>query len=118
MRIVLGVIVGYLIFAVTAFLTFRLTGHDSHGPREQISTSFIIISIVIGTVAAFIGGYVAAVIARNKWAPKIVATIIALVALISFAYSNGRGMWTQLSAIVLMAPAANIGGALARRRVQ
>lgn len=117
MRTVLGVIVGYLIFGVTAFLTFRLTGHDPHGPREQISTAFIIISIVVGMVAALIGGYVAALIARNKLAPKLVATIIVLLALVSVAFTNGNGIWSQLAAIVLIAPAANIGGALANRRL-
>lgn len=115
MRTLLGVIVGYLIFAVIAFLTFRLTGHDPHLPREQISTSFIIISIVVGVVAALIGGYISAVIARNKLAPRLVATVIILLALVSVAFSNGKSLWSQLSAIILMAPAANIGGVLARR---
>jgi CDP-diglyceride synthetase len=118
MRTVLGVIVGYLIFGVSAFLIFRLTGHDPHLARERISTSFIIISIVVGIIAAIIGGYVAAVIARNRWAPKIVATVIILLAVVSVAYSNDKGVWSQVAAIVLMGPAANIGGALAKRRVQ
>ena len=34
MRFVSGVILGYLIFAGSAFLLFRITGHDPHAPAS------------------------------------------------------------------------------------
>jgi hypothetical protein len=95
MRTVLGVIVGYLIFGVTAFLMFRLTGHYPHGPREQATTGFMIVSIVVGIIAALIGGYVAAVIAHRTLAPKLMAVIIIVLALVSVAYSHGSGIWSR-----------------------
>jgi hypothetical protein len=119
MRTILAAIIGYLIFAVSAFLMFRLTGHQAHGAHEQPSTEFIIISIVVGMVAALIGGYVAAAIAGKKVAATIVAIVIAAGAILSgiaaASMMHGQGLWSNIAAVVLMAPAAKLGGALAKR---
>jgi hypothetical protein len=116
MRTALGAIVGYLLFGVTAFLMFRLTGHYPHGAHEHPSAAFMVISIVIGIVAALLGGYVAAAIARKQLAATIVAVVIALLAVISAAYSGGVGLWSNLAAICLMAPAAKFGGGFVKRQ--
>jgi hypothetical protein len=110
MRTFLGAVVGYLLFGVTAFLMFRLTGHYPHRPHEHASTAFMIISIIIGIIAALIGGYVAVAIAGRQLAASIVALVIALLAVISAAFSGGVGLWSNLAAICLMAPAAKFGG--------
>ena len=120
MRTLLGVIVGYLIFGVSAFLMFRLTGHYPHGPHEQPSTGFVVISIVVGIVAAVIGGWVAAAISGKRVAATIVAVVIAVLAVLSgivtITMMHGQGLWSNLAAVALMAPAAQIGGALAKKR--
>lgn len=112
MRTVLGVIVGYLIFALSALLTFRISGHD---PHERATAAFMAGSIVAGMIAALIGGYLAVAIGRSKGAATALAVIIALVAVISGAYTNGS-VWSNIAAAVLMAPAAKIGGGLRRVR--
>lgn len=112
LRTIVGVIIGYLIFGVSAVLIFRLTGHD---PHERASTAFMVGTIVAGIVAALIGGYVAVLIARSKHAATALAVIITLIAVISSAYAKGS-LWSNLAAAVLMGPAAKIGGGLARRR--
>jgi hypothetical protein len=119
MRTVVGVIVGYLIFGITAFLMFRLTGHQPHGPHEQGSATFIVVSIVVGIIAALIGGYVAVVIAGSRTAATIVAVVIAVLAILSGIATglmmHGQGLWSNIAAVVLMAPAARWGGTLAKR---
>lgn len=59
MRVVSGVILGYLVFGLSAFALFRITNHDPHAPA---STSFEIGSIVYGILFALLAGYVASFI--------------------------------------------------------
>ena len=112
MRSVLGVIVGYLIFAASAVLIFQVSGHD---PHEPASTTFMVESIVGGIVAALVGGYVAATIARRQRAATELALVIAVLAVLSAAFVHGRSLWSNIAAAVLMAPAAKLGGALTKR---
>jgi peptidoglycan/LPS O-acetylase OafA/YrhL len=119
MRTVLGVIVGYLIFGVSSFLVFRLTGHDPHSHFETPSMTFIVGSIAAGIVAALVGGYVAAAISRKASAATILGIVIAVLAIVggiaSAVLMGGRALWSNIAAVVLMAPAAKLGGTLAKR---
>ena len=103
-RGILGALLGYVIFATPAALMFNLMGWDPHAPA---SLAVIVASTVVGIVAAAIGGYVAARIGRARWPGVVVAALIAVGALISLVASPGGGaIWSQLVAILLMAPAA------------
>jgi hypothetical protein len=113
MRSVAGVIVGYLVFAVSALLIFRISGHD---PHEPATTAFMVEAIAAGMVAALIGGYVAVMIAARQRAATELALVIAVLAVLSAASMHGRSLWSNIAAVVLMAPAAKLGGALAKRR--
>lgn len=70
------------------------------------------LSIAIGVVAAAVGGWVTAALANHHRRLHAVAlgVLIALGALVSLIMRPGAGaIWTQVSAICLMAPAAVLG---------
>ncbi len=114
MRLVSGVILGYMLFAFSAFGLFRITHHDPHAPAsisfEVGATAYgILFAIVAGFVASFIGGR------RDMLAAKCVAVILAMVALVSMI---SRGIsWSPMSAFLLMAPAVLLGGWMNRIKV-
>ncbi len=115
-RSILAVIIGYLVFAVSAVLLFSLSGRDSH---DVVPMWFLLISIVYGAFFAALGGYLAATIARrNKFRyAAILSIVIGTGALISLLSRPGKGaIWSQLSALLVMAPAAMIGGYLRDRK--
>jgi hypothetical protein len=114
-RTVAGVIIGYVIFAVSAALLFQVSGRNPHG---GVSMPFMLSSIVYGMFFAALGGWVAARIAKTPWKPAIaVAVVIATGALLSISMSSSRdARWSQWSAVLLMAPSALIGGWLVGRR--
>lgn len=111
MRTLLGIIIGYLVFGVSAVVLFRAAGVDPHG---SASVPFVIGSIVYGMAFAALGGVVAVTIARRGALPAVVvALVIALGALASIVALRGHGigaLWSPLAALVLMAPSAAAGG--------
>lgn len=115
MRSVVAVVVGYLIFALSAVLLFQLSGQNPHGVA---SSQFMLLTIVCGMLFAALGGYVAEKIGKNPWKPCIaLAVVIATGAIVSIiATPSTESRWSQWSAIILMAPAALLGGGLAIRR--
>ncbi|MEO8275050.1 MAG: hypothetical protein ABI639_02465 [Thermoanaerobaculia bacterium] len=115
LRSVLAVISGYAIFAAGAFAFFRISGQAPHQPAP---VSIMIASIAVGVLCALLGGYAAARLAgRRPLAHGIaVAVILELGALASLVSTLGHGaIWTQVSALVLMSPAAALGGWLRSR---
>jgi hypothetical protein len=110
MRSFLAIVVGYFVFAISAVLLFQLAHVD---PHQQPGVGFMIGSTIYGIVFACAGGYTAARIAGKKELVNagILAGIIALLALISILAQPGLpSYWSQLAAIVFMAPAAVVGG--------
>ncbi len=115
-RSIVAVIAGYFVFAVSAVLLFSITGRD---PHDNAPAWFLITSIVYGGVFAAIGGYLSAVIAkRNQFLHAgLVTIVIGSGALISLLSKPGKGaIWSQLSALLIMAPSAMIGGYLWARK--
>jgi hypothetical protein len=114
MRVVSGVILGYLIFAGSAFLLFRITGHDPHVPA---SISFEIGAIAFGVLFAALAGFIASFIGgrRDMLAAKCVAVILALVAIVSMIATVVS--WSQVWAVLVMAPAVLLGGWMYRIKV-
>jgi hypothetical protein len=115
LRSIGSVAAGYLVFAGSAALLFQLSGQEPHAPA---SAAFKIASAVWGSVFALVAGFVTGHIAGRRPATHaaIVALLIAVGALVSLVLSPGEGArWSQLSALLLMAPCAWLGGALARR---
>jgi hypothetical protein len=110
-RSILGVFIGYAIFALSAVVLFHATGRD---PHSQQDATFTAIAIVYGMVFAAVGGLLSALIAgrRPMLHAAIVCAILALGAIASLLSRPGAGaLWSQIAAIVLMAPSALVGGA-------
>ncbi len=117
-RSILGVVAGYFIFAVSAVLLFSLSGRDSH---DVAPPGFMLTSIIYGAFFAALGGYVAATIARRHEFRQaaILSLVIGTGAFISLLARPGKGaIWSQLSALLVMAPAAMIGGYLRNRKTE
>src|SRR5262249_5734574 len=114
MRIASGIILGYLVFAGSAFLLFCITGHDPHSPA---SIRFEIGAIVFGVLFSGLAGFIASFIGgrRDMFAAKCVAILLALVAIVS-AISTGV-CWSQIWAVIAMAPAVLLGGWMYRIKV-
>jgi peptidoglycan/LPS O-acetylase OafA/YrhL len=77
-------------------------------------------SIAFGMVFALLGGFVAAWLARRRPLAHgvAVAGVLALGAGISLLSTRGKGaVWSQVAALVLMAPCAVLGGWLRLRQV-
>jgi hypothetical protein len=117
LRGVVGVVAGYLVFGISAGFLFRATGQDPHAPA---TLAFIVFSTLYGMAFAFLGGFVAATIAgiRSLVPAVAVGTLIAAGAIVSLLARPGSGeIWSQLAALLLMAPSAIAGGAARLRFV-
>jgi len=105
-----SVILGYLVFALAAVAFFRLSGQP---PHAEAPLSIMLASILVGMVAAFAGGCLAAHLAgRRPLAHGVaVALVLALGAALSLASTLGHGaIWSQVAALVVLAPSAALGG--------
>ena len=116
-RSVIAVIVGCLIFALSAFAFFQISGQ---APHQVAPVPIMIGSIAFGMVFALLGGFVAAWLARRRPLAHgvAVAAILALGAAISLLSTLGKGeVWSQVAALALMAPCAVLGGWLRMRQI-
>ena len=107
MRVVSGVVLGYLAFGLSSFALFRITHHDPHAPA---SISSELSSIVYGILFAMLAGYIASFIGgrHDMLAAKIVAVLLAVIAIASM-FAAGIS-WSPVAALLLMAPAVLLGG--------
>jgi peptidoglycan/LPS O-acetylase OafA/YrhL len=85
-----SVIVGYLIFALSAFALFQISGQP---PHQAASAPFIFGSIIFGAMSALLGGYLAAWLAKRRPLAHgfAVAAVLALGAAISLLSTLGKG---------------------------
>jgi len=116
LRSFVAVLVGYAIFAVSSFALFRVTGQDPHAPAPLL---FMAMTVVIGDTFAMIGGYVAGWLAgRRPLAHGVAAAVlIAVGAVVSLTATIGHGsVWTQVAALLFMAPSAVVGGWMRQAR--
>ena len=117
LRSIASVLLGYIVFAVSAFSYFKIV---KQAPHEAAPLSIMLGSIAIGIVAAYLGGYLAALLAGRRPLTHgiAVACILALGAAASLASTLGHGgaIWSQVAALVLMAPSAAAGGWFRSRR--
>ena len=115
MRAFLAVFTGYLIFAGSAVLLFRVTKVDPHSPA---AVSFELLTIAYGFAFALLGGFVTGKIARRTdlSCGIALALLIALGATVSMIARPGEGaLWTQTAALLLFAPASLAGDWIRRR---
>lgn len=115
MRSVAAVVAGYLVFGISTAAMFALGGQD---PLRPAPVLFMIVSTVLGILAAALGGWVGARLApfqprRHAAAVAILLGTIALVSLVL--HPAGSPVWSPIAALCLMAPAAYAGGRSARK---
>lgn len=113
LRSIAAVAAGYVVFAASAALLFQLSGVD---PQAPSSAGFKIGSIIWGVIFALVAGWLTARVAvrRPGTHAAVLALLIAAGALISLLASSSTSVWSQVAALVFMAPAAWVGGVLVR----
>jgi hypothetical protein len=112
LRSVIAVVVGYLVFAASAVALFQVSGHD---PHSSDSIGFMVLGIFWGFFFATLAGFVAARIGgRYEIEHSLaVASLIAAAGAASLLMRDSLGViWTQLAALLVMAPSAMAGGYL------
>ena len=107
-RNIIAVILGYVIFAVSAVLLFQLSKID---PHANPSTGVIIVTLVFGFVFSFIGGLLTQLISKphSLTINYVLAAIMTGFAAFSWFKSPGNH-FSQIAAIFLFAPASILGG--------
>jgi hypothetical protein len=117
MRAFLAVVAGYLIFAGSAVVFFRLANVDPHSPAV---VGFEALTIAYGLGFSTLSGFVAGKVARRAdlVCGIALAFVIALGASVSIIARPGAGaLWTQTAAVLLFAP-ASLAGDWVRKRMQ
>ena len=109
-RSILAVLAGYAVFVLGAALVFGLSGQK---PHADASAGFKTLAIVVGTAFAIAGGYLTGSIAKK--APVGHATALGVVLAGIAAWSIHASpvkdpIWSQVSALLFMAPGAILGG--------
>lgn len=106
MRTALGVLAGYILFAFSASALYVVTGRD---PHAAASASFLVGRVAFGVAVAALAGLLAGRIARERHrvAALSLALVIAAGAVVSMMERpDVATLWTQMAAVLLMAPAA------------
>ncbi|HVT44789.1 MAG TPA: hypothetical protein VMT00_10390 [Thermoanaerobaculia bacterium] len=116
LRSVIGILAGYLVFALAAVLIFAIPALEPFAPPPW---PFLIASTILGICFSSLAGYVAAAIARRR--PLLhslaITIIIGAAALGTLIAQWGKvAVWSQLATATLVAPAALLGGWIRRRR--
>jgi hypothetical protein len=114
LRSIGAVAAGYFIFAASGLLLFQLAGRD---PHQAAPLTFKTAAIIWGCVFALVAGWLTARIVPRRPATHaaILAALIATGALVSIVFSPPGVIWSQVSALVCMAPCAWLGGRIAAR---
>ena len=86
---ILAVIIGYVVMVAFIFITFSIAyiAMGTDGAFQpgvyDVSALWIAITIVLGIVAAILGGLVCVMIAKNQQAVKILAGLVLVLGLVS-----------------------------------
>ncbi|HEY5885263.1 MAG TPA: hypothetical protein VIT88_11285 [Pyrinomonadaceae bacterium] len=87
-RAIAGVVVGYVVMALLIFLTFSVAylgmgaNRAFHPGSFNPSLFWIVISFFLGFVAALVGGYTCATIAKSKRAAQVLAALVFVIGII------------------------------------
>jgi uncharacterized membrane protein len=107
-RKILSIIIGYLVFAVTALALFEFAGQNAHSNPTNI---FAFFAAIYGAFFSFLAGLVSQYVAKtsNLKINYVLAFMIAAFATFSLLKTVGNH-WTQLLAIFIFAPVSILGG--------
>jgi hypothetical protein len=110
LRSIGAVLAGYLVFGLSTALLFTIMRQD---PHAAAATVYIVGATIYGAVFGAIGGFLTAWIAtwRRMIHVAILAGVIAGVAAVSMlTRASDEPLWSQLAAMLVIAPAAIVGG--------
>ena len=117
MRSIGAVLFGWLIFAVSTIVLFKLAGRDPHASASQ---GFVIFGTLCGMAFAVASGFVAAWLA-GAWEVEhslALSTIIAAAGAASLLSNNAQGAhWSEIAALLIIAPMAMVGGYIRIRQL-
>jgi len=114
-RSIVAVLAGYLTFAASVAVLFLVSGVDRH---MAPTAAFAIGASMYGMGFAGLAGWITTRVAadRTDRHARLLAVLIAGLALVSLATQYAHGsVWSELATLLLMAPAARMGGALGTR---
>ena len=108
LRSILSVIIGWLVWGISVGLLIVMTGVDLQG---ESSAFFKIGSTFYGIVFSFLGGFVTALIAKQRRLLHSIAVslLIILISLAALYLTEGKH-WSEWINIFIIAPFAAIGG--------
>ena len=112
LRSILAVLAGYAVFVLSALLVFGLSGQK---PHADASAAFKTLAIVVGTTFAIAGGYLTAIIAKKSPVAHSTALGVLLASIAAWSIHASPlkdPIWSQVSAILFMAPGAILGGVI------
>ena len=112
-RNIAAVVVGYLIFAVSALLLFKLGGID---PHAEAGTATTLLVVLFGAIFSFVAGCVAKVISASR--TLIVNVVLAALMFAFAAFSSLRSTgdhYTQFAAMFIFAPVSILGGLVSKK---
>jgi uncharacterized membrane protein YjjP (DUF1212 family) len=118
LRSALAVLVGYLLFAGSAVAFFAVSGRD---PHARASLAFTVMTTLYGMFFAALGGYLTVSLSRRQKFEHAfeVAFLIAVSGAALILGRPGQGPdWSQLAALLTMAPMAMVGGYLRLRQLR
>lgn len=87
-RKIVGVIVGYIVMALVVFLTFSAAylimgaNHAFKPGTYDVSLRWAALSFVLSLIAAIVGGYVCALIAKSTRAAQVLAGIVIILGIL------------------------------------
>jgi hypothetical protein len=112
-RNIAAVVVGYLVFAVSALLLFKLGGIDPHA-EAGIGTMLLVVAF--GAIFSFVAGFVAKVIAASRTLSINVALAALMFAFAAFSSLQSTGdHYTQFAAMFIFAPVSILGGLVSKK---
>jgi len=110
LRNIFAVIIGYLIFVVSAVLLFGLSGIDPHAEAGPMNLALV---IICGCIFSFLGGYVCKIIANSRSLTPNIALFLLMAGFAAFSLFRSEGNhYTQIAAIFLFSPLSLLGGFL------
>ena len=115
MRSVIAVLAGYAVFAGGAAVLFLTTGQSA---KVLPSRTFLVVTFLWGVTFSLSAGAVVAWLAPSHPVrhADILAVTLALIAAVSIVLERSKGsIWSQLTVILLLAPAIAAGARLFAR---
>ncbi|HET6266770.1 MAG TPA: hypothetical protein VFG11_03560 [Acidobacteriota bacterium] len=110
LRSILSIVFGHFVFSVGAAAIFWLSGTDPNAAAPWLT---MVLTTIIGMLFALLAGYLTALTAPRR--PQLHANILACLLVVEALASmilqySSAAIWTQIAAIVLMAPLVSLGG--------